>query len=106
VTRSDRPAAPTAESSTPARSWVELAGCRELDPDIFFPVGTTAAEVDQTGEARAICARCQVTADCLGWALRTGQDHGVWGGTTPEERRDRRRAERRRRIAASTETES
>jgi WhiB family transcriptional regulator, redox-sensing transcriptional regulator len=69
------------------RSWVDLAGCREADPDIFFPISTTGAALGQMHEAQAICALCPVAADCLDWALRTGQDYGVWGGTSPEERR-------------------
>jgi WhiB family redox-sensing transcriptional regulator len=68
-------------------SWRDLAACREVDPEIFFPIGTTGAALGQIHEAQAICARCPVAADCLSWALHIGQDHGVWGGTTPEERR-------------------
>jgi WhiB family transcriptional regulator, redox-sensing transcriptional regulator len=67
-------------------SWRDLAACRDVDPETFFPIGTTDA-LGQLREARAICGRCPVAADCLDWALRVGQDHGVWGGTTPEERR-------------------
>ncbi|HEX4288967.1 MAG TPA: WhiB family transcriptional regulator, partial [Trebonia sp.] len=32
------------------------------------------------------CARCPVRSECLDFALRTRQMHGVWGGTTAEER--------------------
>jgi WhiB family redox-sensing transcriptional regulator len=88
--RSDRSAAPAAELSTAKpspRSWIDLAACRDVDPEIFFPISTTGAALGQIHEAQAICARCPVAADCLDWALRIGQDNGVWGGTTPEERR-------------------
>lgn len=86
----NQPATLAAEVSTvngPPGSWVDLAACREVDPEIFFPVSTTGAALGQIHEAQAICARCPVAADCLNWALRIGQDYGVWGGTTPEERR-------------------
>jgi hypothetical protein len=43
---------------------------------------------------------CDVRLQCLEWALSTGQDAGVWGGTSEEERRSIRRA--RRRQTAST----
>jgi len=90
MTPSDRSAVPATEAHTATPSpgsWRDLAACREVDPEIFFPVSTTGAALGQVREARTICARCQVAADCLDWALRVGQDHGVWGGTTPEERR-------------------
>jgi WhiB family transcriptional regulator, redox-sensing transcriptional regulator len=87
---SNEPATPAAEVSTAKplpRSWVDLAACREVDPEIFFPISTTGAALGQIHEAQAICARCPVAANCLDWALHIGQDHGVWGGTIPEERR-------------------
>jgi len=37
-------------------------------------------------EAKAICAICRVRRECLTFALRTGQHHGIWGGTTEDER--------------------
>lgn len=88
--RSDRSATAATElgaAEPSARSWVDLAACGEVDPEIFFPISTTGAALGQIHQAQAICARCPVAAACLDWALRIGQDHGVWGGTTPEERR-------------------
>ena len=75
-------------------SWVDDAACREpgIDPELFFPVNESAPPAAQLAAARAICARCPVTEQCLGWALRAGEPVGIWGGTTPEERRRTRRA--------------
>jgi WhiB family transcriptional regulator, redox-sensing transcriptional regulator len=90
VRRYHQPAEPSREQSTPApsdTSWDEYAACRNRDQEIFFPIGTTGAALQQVSEAKAICARCRVAADCLDEALHLGQNHGVWGGTTPEERR-------------------
>jgi WhiB family redox-sensing transcriptional regulator len=42
----------------------------------------------QIAEAKAVCAACPVRIDCLGYALETGQDAGVWGGTSEKERRE------------------
>lgn len=101
--RSLQPGQPGGEPSTPEpsdTSWVEYAACRERDPEIFFPIGTTGPALQQVSEAKAICARCRVAADCLEEALRMDQGYGVWGGTTPEERRALLRAERRRRTEA------
>lgn len=61
--------------------------CRDEDPELFFPASVSGPALEQTGEAKAVCARCPVADKCLTWALETGQDAGVWGGTTPRERR-------------------
>ena len=61
--------------------------CRDADPELFFPIGSRGPGLYQIAEAKAICARCLVIAECLGYALATGQDAGVWGGTTEQERR-------------------
>lgn len=75
------------------RAWVDKAECRHVDPELFFPIGAGSLTIDQVQAAKAVCARCPVADPCLDESLRTGQGHGVWGGTTPEERRlIRRRA--------------
>jgi WhiB family redox-sensing transcriptional regulator len=71
--------------------WREDALCRDTDPELFFPVGTTGAALVQIEQARSICRQCPVQADCLEFALRTNQDSGIWGGTSEEERRVLRR---------------
>ena len=76
--------------------WRELAACRHSDPELFFPVVPTGPGRTQVAAAKAVCARCQVRAECLSFATSTAQDHGVWGGTSEEERRAARRARLRR----------
>jgi WhiB family redox-sensing transcriptional regulator len=80
--------------------WIERARCIGEDPELFFPVGTTAPALAQTERAKAVCRQCPVIDACLSWALDTCQDAGVWGGLDEEERREIRRA-RRRAAAAS-----
>jgi WhiB family redox-sensing transcriptional regulator len=75
--------------------WVHRARCKDEDPELFFPVGTTGPAATQIEQAKAICMQCDVRAQCLDWALATGQDAGVWGGLSEEERRALRRARRR-----------
>ena len=58
---------------------------------MFFPISDSGPARDQTAKAQAICATCQVRLECLAFALRTGQVHGVWGGTTEGERAVARR---------------
>jgi len=67
--------------------WRDHAACRDEDPELFFPVGTTGPAASQVAQAKAVCHRCTVASDCLSWALATGQDSGVWGGMSEEERR-------------------
>lgn len=87
---------------TPTGDWRAVAACREADPDLFFPVGTTGAALRQIDAAKAVCRTCPSLDACLEFALSTGQDAGVWGATSEEERRAIRRARRRAaRVAAS-----
>jgi len=83
----------------PADDWRELAACREVDPELFYPVGPTGRNAPalerMVQRAKAVCARCRVIEQCLRWALDHGEEHGIWGGMTEEERRARNRAERR-----------
>jgi WhiB family redox-sensing transcriptional regulator len=72
-------------------SWRTEAACRDTDPDLFFPVGTTGQALQQIEDAKAVCAACPVQGPCLEFALATNQDSGIWGGTSEEERRRLRR---------------
>jgi WhiB family transcriptional regulator, redox-sensing transcriptional regulator len=71
--------------------WRSQALCRDTDPELFFPIGTTGAALVQIEHARAVCRQCPVQSDCLDFALTTNQDSGIWGGTSEEERRVLRR---------------
>jgi WhiB family redox-sensing transcriptional regulator len=72
--------------------WRAESACRDTDPDLFFPVGTTGPAIEQIDAAKAVCAECPVQSQCLEFALATNQDSGVWGGTSEDERRRLRRA--------------
>lgn len=81
-------------------AWRDLAACRDSDPTLFFPVGSTGPAVEQIVAAKQICADCIVRDDCLQYALESNQEAGVWGGYAEDERRRLRKrwlAERRRR---------
>ena len=67
--------------------WRHKAVCRDEDPELFFPIGTTGPALLQVEEAKAVCRGCAVIDDCLSWALESGQETGVWGGTSEDERR-------------------
>jgi WhiB family transcriptional regulator, redox-sensing transcriptional regulator len=67
-------------------NWRSLAACQSADPDLFFPISSSGASLAQVARAKAICAGCQVRRECLAFALRTHQVHGVWGGLSEQER--------------------
>ncbi|MEU5095499.1 WhiB family transcriptional regulator [Streptomyces sp. NPDC020996] len=81
--------------------WRDHAACRDQDPELFFPIGSSGPALLQTQQAKAVCTRCPVQEQCLEWALENGDTLGVWGGTNETERRAlrRRRAVARRRGA-------
>ncbi|MEI6496782.1 MAG: WhiB family transcriptional regulator [Actinomycetota bacterium] len=72
-------------------SWRTRAICRDTDPDLFFPVGTTGQALVQIARAKEVCGECPVQNDCLEYALETNQDAGIWGGLDEEQRRNIRR---------------
>lgn len=67
--------------------WLTLAACRDVDPDLFFPSGTSRASRVQVVEAKQVCTSCPVRDLCREWALATTEGHGVWGGLDEFERR-------------------
>lgn len=69
--------------------WMAAAACREVAPEVMFPVDGAGVEA-----AKRICAECVVQEECLEYALTTRQDHGVWGGTSERQRRRMLKARR------------
>jgi WhiB family redox-sensing transcriptional regulator len=61
--------------------WRLSAVCAQTDPEAFFPEkgGSPAA-------AKAVCAGCPVTGECLEWALANDVRYGVWGGLSAPQR--------------------
>jgi WhiB family transcriptional regulator, redox-sensing transcriptional regulator len=70
----------------PDDDWRSRGACRTADPDLFFPVSSSGMSNFQLRQAKVICGRCPVKAQCLEFALATHQVHGVWGGTSERER--------------------
>lgn len=72
----------TDDPAAEAARWVELSAWVAE----YFPSRQSTA--DDVARAKRTCARCPVQAECLDWALRAGEWHGVWGGKSADERRD------------------
>ncbi|RAJ44140.1 transcription factor WhiB [Kitasatospora sp. SolWspMP-SS2h] len=91
------PERPAEQEQPGAEDWRHRAACAQEDPELFFPVGTGGSALRQTERAKTVCHGCPVLKQCLSWALESGQEYGVWGGTGEEERRAmKRRAARER----------
>ncbi len=72
------------------KAWRERAACRDVEPETFFPTATTGPARDaEVAEAKAVCARCPVRAECLTEALAR-IPYGIAGGLTEDERRQLR----------------
>jgi len=74
-------------------SWQAQAACRTYDhiADIWFPETLNGRERRHmpvaTRHAKLICASCDVSETCLAYAIEHHEQHGIWGGLTPDERK-------------------
>ena len=59
----------------PIPAATEPLVCADHDPEVWFP--TSPSDVDF---AKALCATCPITQQCLAGALERGESWGVWGG--------------------------
>jgi WhiB family redox-sensing transcriptional regulator len=73
------------------KDWRHRAACRDVeDPEIFFPIDTMWSQPgneDNIAMAKAVCRECPVSAECLEWAIESGEAWAVAGGMLPAERR-------------------
>jgi WhiB family redox-sensing transcriptional regulator len=83
-------------------NWLQYAACSTVEPEVFFPVGTTDNSLIKVDRAKRVCARCPVREACLRWAVALEVDHGVFGGLSEDERKAiKRRSARKRRSPGS-----
>jgi WhiB family redox-sensing transcriptional regulator len=68
-------------------SWLDRAACRDVDPEIFFPIGRGMLAERQAIQAKVVCQRCPVRPECLKWAQFHASGDGVWAGFDADERR-------------------
>jgi WhiB family transcriptional regulator, redox-sensing transcriptional regulator len=68
--------------------WQQLARCRGLPSDVFFPEELDSRRQRRLQEqaAKQICASCPVIVACREHALRAPEKYGVWGALTARER--------------------
>lgn len=69
--------------------WSDRGLCRNhARPDQWFP---RRGPDDPGREAKAVCARCPVSAECLDYALSHSIREGIWGGLGEGDRRKLKR---------------
>ena len=78
---SPRPFAGKRAQPLGGQSWRMRAACRAADPGLFFPELGESAKA-----AKQICADCPVRAECLAFAVASGERFGVFGGLSERER--------------------
>ena len=66
--------------------WTDEAACTPADSDLFFSDEVGRPSKSKQERAKAICARCPVSAKCLAFAITEQIEFGIYGGLTPEER--------------------
>lgn len=89
------PAPATVRRSADSREWRRDAKCQgDAATDFYPPFGGERKRdrVAREQRAKAICATCSVSSQCLQQAVATGERYGVWGGLTFEERLSFRRS--------------
>lgn len=64
--------------------WIEDAACARVGGDSWYP---EKGESDVAEDAKRVCRRCPVLAECLDYAIANGEKHGIWGGTNERQRR-------------------
>jgi len=71
-------------------TWQVKAACRGPQATAFFPPSHAERKDEKAARearAKAICADCHVSRDCLEYAVRIREPHGIWGGMSEAERK-------------------
>lgn len=68
--------------------WRDTALCAQVGGELWFP-----EKGGSTRDAKRICNRCEVRAECLEYALDNDERFGIWGGLSERERRRLKRGQ-------------
>ncbi|MEP1123479.1 MAG: WhiB family transcriptional regulator [Ilumatobacter sp.] len=70
--------------------WQASAACAGESGSVFYPplrAERRSVRSSREQRAKAVCASCPVTSECLDHALAHDERFGIWGGLTNRERR-------------------
>src|ERR1700684_681443 len=71
-------------------TWQVKAACRGPQASAFFPPSHAERKEEKAARelrAKEICHQCRVRGDCLEYAIRIREPHGIWGGLNEVERK-------------------
>ena len=71
-------------------AWQAKAACRGPQAAAFFPPSHAERKDEKAAReahAKSICAECRVRGECLDYAIRIREPHGIWGGLNEVERK-------------------
>jgi WhiB family redox-sensing transcriptional regulator len=71
-------------------TWQAKASCRGPQAEVFFPPAHAERKeekLQREERAKSICSSCSVRVDCLEYAIRIHEPHGIWGGLNEAERK-------------------
>ena len=77
-------------AQTTEELWQIKAACRGPQAAVFFPPSSFERKDEKDereARAKAICAECAVQRECLDYAIRIREPHGIWGGLNETERK-------------------
>ena len=70
--------------------WATKAACRGPHAVVFFPPAHAERKEERIAReqaAKEICRPCPVRQECLDYAIRIREAHGIWGGLSEAERK-------------------
>lgn len=70
--------------------WQAKAACRGPQSIAFFPpvhAERKDERIERETRAKQICAGCVVREECLDYAIKIREPHGIWGGLNEAERK-------------------
>ena len=76
--------------TTSQAEWQLKAACRGPQAAVFFPPTTPERRDEKRVReaiAKGICEECCVRDECLDYAMKIREPHGIWGGLSETERR-------------------
>lgn len=76
--------------TTNQAEWQLKAACRGPQAVVFFPPTMPERRDEKRfreASAKAICETCNVRGECLEYAMKIREQHGIWGGLSETERK-------------------
>jgi WhiB family redox-sensing transcriptional regulator len=80
----------TPQAQAAARHFTDRDGNPATLMDLYYPSPEDKDSTKRAQLVQRICNACEVKQECLNYALRVKESHGVWGGLTTPERENLR----------------